>query len=101
MDGLNAEDAAVVPVINGWIEWAKPFIPNALKKFTPLLAIVLGIGYAFTMKPDACDLVSKIVTGVGLGMGAVGMHATVRKSGKGVVEAKKAADAAKKNKKKK
>ena len=72
-------DAAAIPVISGWIAMIKDMVPDEWKKkFLPVLAIICGLVYAFSMRDARVDVFQSIIMGVTLGFSAVGAHSAVK-----------------------
>lgn len=72
-------DAVAIPVISGWVAMAKGYIPADMrKKFMPFLAMICGLVYAFSLREAQVDVIQSVITGITLGLGAVGAHSAVK-----------------------
>lgn len=70
---MNYEDAAAVPMINGWVEIVKRFIPDRFHRFLPLAAMAFGVLYAFAIKPGKVENpIERGMVGLVLGLTAAG-----------------------------
>lgn len=72
-------DASAIPIISGWVGMLKDVIPDEWKKKSlPLLAILCGMIYAFSIKQDCGGVMESIIMGFTLGLGSVGAHSAVK-----------------------
>lgn len=78
-------DAAAVPTICGWLEWVKPFVPERYWKFLPVVAVGLGVLYAFTLRERSDSAIQSVATGLVLGLTASGAWSAA----KNMLEARK------------
>jgi hypothetical protein len=80
----HLQDGVAVPTIVGLLNWLKLALPDTAKKWLPLVAIGLGVGYAFAYK-SGLPTGAWITTGFTLGLAAAGVYdgarALLRKKG--------------------
>lgn len=78
---MGFDDAALVAVITGLVELAKQ--SGFPKRFTPVLALALGIAAGvFYVSPG--DLAAGILSGVVMGLAAVGLYSGPKNIREGV-----------------
>lgn len=71
-------DAGAVGAVMGWLQAIKGFMPEKAKKFLPVLAVVLGVAYAFLMRPGCSAGMECAVVGLGIGLSASGLFSGVK-----------------------
>ena len=87
---FHVEDSAAVVTILGWVEAVKGFVPDSLKKLLPLLAVGLGVAYAFGVKPNNnSGTVQTLILGVVLGLTAAGTYSAVKNGAEKMAAGKK------------
>lgn len=74
---FTAYQAALVPVVMGIVQVFK--ITNLLPaRFAPLLALILGVGGVFLLKPDSVQTGVLIIQGAMVGLSAAGLFSGVK-----------------------
>lgn len=79
MSTFNLEDSAAMVTITGYVGIVHKYVPEKYGKLMPLVAIAVGIGYAFAIKPGPVMSASQsIALGVMLGLSACGAYSSTK-----------------------
>lgn len=77
MDTMTSDAAAVTAVI-GYSNVVRQFLPERFKKDMVLVSCLLGILYAFSIRPGKTEIVHNITSGIMVGLMASGGYAGMK-----------------------
>ena len=76
---FGTADLTAIPIISGWVGILKGLIPDEWKKKgLPILSVICGLIYAFSIKDNCGTAMNAMMMGVTLGLSAVGTHSALK-----------------------
>jgi len=76
IDMQEVLSGGAVPSVVGLVQWVKRFLPETGHKYLPLVAMALGVFYAFSYRPEA-TIGATVGSGLEIGLAAAGTFASV------------------------